>query len=151
MYVIQDPLVFITSSRNQSKTDMKLEQSEIANLESEIDMKSKELKSLKDEHKKLIRQCSQNKIEFGKIERKLSGDIEMLTSSKLEFQVKVEKLERKISDDNAILTELESELNLKSKEIERIKNEKTILGQHYRESHDVKGLYVHIYCNSYNI
>ena len=105
-------------------------------------MKSKEMKSLKDEHKKLIKQCTQNKIEFSKIERKLSGDIEMLTSSKLEFQAKVEKLERKISDDSVILSDLESELMLKSQEIERIKNEKALLQQSYRESSNDEGLFI---------
>ena len=106
-------------------------------------MKSKALKSLKDEHKKLIKQCTQNKIEFGKIERKLSGDIEMLTSSKLEIQAKVEKLERKISDDSVMLSDLESELMLKSQEIEKIKNKKALSQQSYRElSHD-EGLYIH--------
>ena len=105
-------------------------------------MKSKELKSLKDEHKKLIKQCTQSKIEYDKIERKLSGDIEILTSSKLESQAKVEKLERKISDHSIMLSNLESELMLKSQEMERIKNEKALSQQSYRESSHDEGLYI---------
>ena len=117
--------MFITNSEETSNVDTKIEQAEISDLQSELLIRSQELEKVKSEKKELIAKYSQRKVSFGKIERQLSGDIEVLAISRSELLKKV--------------TELELELKHKSLEMERIKYEKETLNTDYKD--DQKGYY----------
>ena len=117
--------MFITNSEERSNVDTKIEQTEMADLQSELLIRSQELQKVKSEKKELIAKYSQCKVSFGKIKRQLSGDIEVLTISRSELLKKV--------------TNLELELKHKSLEIERIKYEKATLNTAYKD--DQKGYY----------
>ena len=121
---------------DESKQDTKFNQEEIASLQSELSIKSQELKKLRSEKKELAAMYSQSKVKLGKMERQLSGDIEMLASSRSELTNKVKELERQISTDSAILTDLESELKLKLEEIEKINHKKAMLNTSYTDVPD---------------
>ena len=76
---------------------------------------------------------------MGKMKRQLSGDIELLASSRSELTNKVKELERRISIDNETLIDLESELKVKSLELESFKHEKTMLDTGYEDTPDHRG------------
>ena len=115
--------MFITNSEERSSVDAKVKQTEISDLQSELLVRSQELEKVKSEKKELIAKYSQRKVSFGKIERQLSGDIEVLAVSRTELLKKV--------------TDLELELKHKSLEIKRIKYEKAALKKAYKD--DQKG------------
>ena len=121
--VTQDPF---TNVKDTSNTDSKLQQGEIANLESELLIKSKELNKMKNEKKELADLCSKRKVEM-----------EKQLSTRAELETKLTELKRKFSIE---IKDLKSQLKLRSLEIEKIKHEKAMLEASYKDDH--KGLYL---------
>ena len=135
----EDLFLYIASMEDESKVHAKYEQEKIASLQSELLIKSQELDKLKNEKKELTAKYSLSKVKMGKMKRQLSGDIELLASSRSELTNKVKELERRISIDNETLIDLESELKVKSLELESFKHEKTMLYTSYEDTPDHRG------------
>ena len=114
LIVTQDPLLLITSLEDESNVRIKVnfEQGEIDSLQSELLIKRQQVLQMKEVEQRL----GQSKLMLNKKQRKLSNDIEMLTSSQSElcsaYTVKLDSIEKKITNIIEILSSLQLMLTL---------------------------------------
>ena len=106
---MQDP--FTTSLEDKS---IEIEQTKIANLQSELSIKTQELDKLKNNERKVAALYTQSRIEIDKMERRLSSGIEWLASAPLklcsETEIKLDTIETKLSRNIAMVSNLQLKL-----------------------------------------
>ena len=99
LIITQDPCLLITSLEDESnvKIKVKFEQEEIDSLQYGLLMKRQQVLKMKEVELRL----GKSKLMLNKMQRKLSNDIEMLTSSQSKlcsaYVVKLDSIEKKIT------------------------------------------------------
>ena len=123
---MQDP--FTTSLEDKS---IGIEQTKIANLQSELSIKMQELDKLKNNERKVAALYTQSRIEIDKMEKRLSSGIEWLASAPLKL---CSEIETKLSRNITMLSNLQLKLQEKQWSIGMEKKGSTVSNDNQKGS-----------------